>query len=64
MAEFEQIDMSKTTREGTYKWFKSFSNTTYGINAELDITKLLTLSRKRGDSFFINMLYIVTRKQH
>lgn len=61
MTEFEQIDMSKTTREGTYKWFKSFSNTTYGINAELDITKLLTLSKKRGDSFFINMLYIVTR---
>ena len=56
-----ELDFSNSTRLNTYNWFKSFSNSTYGMNVKLDVTKLVKLTKKRKESFFINMLFIIMK---
>lgn len=55
----KEIDLTKGDREKTYNWFKTFSNSTYGVNAVVDVTKLVQYCKESNSSFFINMLYIV-----
>lgn len=55
----KEIDLTKGDREKTYNWFKTFSDSTYGVNAVMDVTKLVEYTKKTSSSFFINMLYIV-----
>ena len=55
----KEIDIEKLPRKKTYEWFKSFSNSTYGITKELEVTKLVEHTKDNQESFFINMLYIV-----
>lgn len=52
----KEIDLTKGDREKTYNWFKNFSNLTYGVNAVIDVTKLVQYCKERNSSFFINML--------
>ncbi|MBO7132371.1 hypothetical protein J6V85_03925 [Candidatus Saccharibacteria bacterium] len=54
-----EIKLECWPRLKTYKWFKTFSDSTYGMNVRLDITKLLEHTRRHDQSFFINMLYVV-----
>ena len=37
----EKIDVEKMDRRKTYEWFKTFKNPTYGVNVNLDVTKLV-----------------------
>lgn len=55
----QKIDIESWNRKKNYLWFKSFSNSTYSTNVNLDVTNLVNISKKEGTSFFINMLYIV-----
>lgn len=55
------IDIEKMDRRKAYEMFKSFQNATYGCSVEMDVTKLLKLSRERKQSFFLNTLYLVCR---
>lgn len=55
----KELNFKDENREKTYNWFKSFSNTTYGFNVEMDVTKLVEHTKNNNKSFFINMLYIV-----
>lgn len=55
------IDVENWNRSKTYKWFKSFSNSTYGCNVEMDVSKLVEFTKQNKQSFFINMLYIVMK---
>ncbi len=55
------IDIEKTNRKNTYEWFKSFRNSTYGANVDIDITKVVHLSKQRRQSFYANMLYLVMK---
>ena len=57
----KELDFSNSERYNTYTWFKSFSNSTYGVNVKLNVTKLVKLTKERNESFFINMLFIVMK---
>ena len=57
----KEIDVKNWNRYKTYSWFKSFSNSTYGCNKKIDVTELVNVSKKRKQSFFINMLYVVLK---
>ena len=55
------IDVENMDRKKAYKMFKSFGNATYGCSVEMDVTKLVALSKQKGQSFFLNTLYLVCR---
>lgn len=57
----KEIDIENWNRKNTYNWFKTFSNSTYGVNVKLDVTSLVKLSKSRKESFFTNMLFIVMK---
>ena len=54
----EKIDVEKMDRRKTYEWFKTFKNPTYGVNVNLDVTKLVKYTKETNSSFFINFLFI------
>lgn len=55
------LDMNNSDRKRNYEWFKDFSNSTYSCNVEMDVTEIVNFSKESKTSFFINMLYVVTR---
>ena len=57
----KEIDTKNWNRAKTYEWFKSFTNTTYGMSVEMDITNLIKYVKKNKQSFFVDMLYIVVK---
>ncbi len=59
--DMKELDFYNNERYNTYTWFKSFSNSTYGVNVKLDVTKLVKLTKERDESFFINMLFIIMK---
>lgn len=56
-----EIDVENWNRKNTYKWFKTFSNTTYSCNVVMDVTKLVNHAKMKNESFFIDLLYIVLK---
>lgn len=56
-----EIDILNLPRKKTYMWFKTFENSTYGINVTMDITNLIKHVKKTKESFFIDMLYLVVK---
>ena len=61
MQELKIIDVNNWERTKTYEWFKTFSNSTYSINAVMDVTNLKKHIEKSNESFFIDLLYIVLK---
>ena len=57
----KEIDTKNWNRSKTYEWFKSFTNTTYSMNVEMDITVLVKHVKENKQSFFIDMLYVVVK---
>jgi chloramphenicol O-acetyltransferase type A len=57
----KEININNWERYNTYNWFKGFSNSTYGVNVLLDVTKLVKHSKENNQSFFINALYIILK---
>ena len=57
----KEINTNNWERYNTYTWFKGFSNSTYGVNVLLDVTKLVKHSKENNQSFFINALYIILK---
>ena len=57
----KEININNWERYNTYTWFKGFSNSTYGVNVLLDVTKLVKHSKDNNQSFFINALYIILK---
>lgn len=57
----EKIDVEKMDRRKTYEWFKTFKNPTYGVNVNLDVTKLVKYTKETNSSFFINFLFILVK---
>ena len=41
-----EIDLENWNRYKQYKWFSSFSNPTYSINKEIDVTNLYKYVKK------------------
>lgn len=60
MKNAKKIDIKSWGRRDHYAWFNSISAPCYGADVRLDVTKLVERCRSRGESFFINMLYIAT----
>ena len=42
-------------------WFSSFSNPTYSINKEIDVTKVVKYAKENKKSFFVCFLYILVK---
>lgn len=57
----KEIDIQNWDREKTYHWFRTFSNSTYSCNVKMDVTKLVKHVKEKGESFFIDLLYIVVQ---
>lgn len=57
----KKIDLENWNRYKQYKWFSSFSNPTYSINKEIDVTELYKYVKKNKKSFFVCFLYILTK---
>ena len=57
----KELDLEKNERKKTYEWFRNFSNSTYSMNVEMDVTNLLNHTRNTKESFFIDLLYIVVK---
>ncbi len=57
----KKIDVEKMGRRKTYEWFKTFKNPTYGVNVNLDVTKLVKYTKETNSSFFINFLFILVK---
>lgn len=47
----KKIDVEKMERRKTYEWFKTFKNPTYGVNVNLDVTKLVKYTKETNSSF-------------
>lgn len=56
-----EIDLENWNRYTQYKWFSSFSNPTYSVNKEIDVTNLVNYIHKENKSFFVSFLYILTK---
>lgn len=57
----QEIDINNLPRKKTYDWFHNFKNPTYGLTVTMDVTNLVNHIKKTHESFFIDMLYIVTK---
>ena len=57
----KKIDVEKMDRRKIYEWFKTFKNPTYGVNVNLDVTKLVKYTKETNSSFFINFLFILVK---
>lgn len=57
----KEIDINNWNRKKQYEWFNSFSNPTYSINKEIDVTKVVNYAKNNNKSFFICFLYILVK---
>ena len=57
----KEIDLDAWNRKKQFTWFNSFSNPTYSINKEIDVTDLVNYVKKEKKSFFVCFLYILTK---
>ena len=51
-----EIDIVNLPRKKTYEWFKTFENSTYGINVTMDITNLIKHVKEKKQVGIINMM--------
>jgi chloramphenicol O-acetyltransferase type A len=61
MSNYKIINPKDLKNYKQYLWFSTFSNPTYSFNVKLDVSKLVEYTKETKTSFFINMLYIVTK---
>lgn len=45
-----EIKLDEWERNKTFKWFKSFSNSTYSMNVKMDVTTLLKHTKEHKES--------------
>lgn len=61
---YKVIDLKTYPKRKQYNWFSTFSNPCYGIDVEIDVTKLVKYSKETKTSFFVNFLYLVTKSMN
>lgn len=61
MTDFERIDLNTWKRRHTFEWFSSFSDSSYGMDADVDVTNVLKYAKEKKCSFFLCMTYAVSR---
>lgn len=49
----KKIDVENLNRKKTYDWFKSFRDSTYGVNLNIDVTDLVKFSKETHTSFLL-----------
>ena len=57
----KEIDIKSWNRKKQYEWFNTFSNPTYSINKEMDVTNVLKYAKENNKSFFVCFLYILAK---
>ncbi len=57
----KEIDVNNWNRYKQYKWFSSFSNPTFSINKEVDVTDLVKYVKNEQKSFFVCFLFILMK---
>lgn len=55
----KEIDINNWERLKNYEWFSKFSDSTYGMNVKMDVTKLVKHVKDKKESFFIDLLFII-----
>lgn len=56
-----EFDIDNWNRYTQYRWFSSFSNPTYSVSKEMDVTNVVKYAKGNKKSFFVCFLYILTK---
>ncbi len=56
-----EIDLENWYRYKQYEWFRTFRDSTYGINILLDVTDLIKYVKDNNKSFFVCFLYVLMK---
>ena len=48
----KEINMETYKKRNQYQWFKNYPCSAYGFDVDIDVTKLVLLSKERKESFF------------
>ena len=57
----KKIDIETWNRRKQFNWFNSFSNPCYCINAKIDCTKVVKITKENHKSFFVSFMYLVMK---
>lgn len=57
----KEIDMTTYLKRNQYNWFHTFADPTYGFNVDIDVDKVVRLSKERKDSFFPYFFFLLMR---
>lgn len=58
---YQIIPKELLKKKKQYDWFRTFANPSYGVNAKMDVTKLVAYSKATKTNFFINTLFLITK---
>ena len=47
----KEVELLNWNRLKTYEWFKSFSDSTYGMNVRMDVTNLVRYTKENKNHF-------------
>jgi chloramphenicol O-acetyltransferase type A len=59
-----EIDLSTYPKRNQHAWFSTFPDPSYGFDVDIDVDAVVTLAKKRGDSFFPYFFYLVMKGVH
>ncbi len=57
----EKIDMTTYKKRNQYQWFKNYPSSAYGFDVDIDVTKIVEVSKSRKESFFPYFLFAVMK---
>ena len=57
----KEINMETYKKRNQYQWFKNYPCSAYGFDVDIDVTKLVLLSKKRKESFFPYFFFAVMK---
>lgn len=55
-----EIDMKIYRKRNQFNWFSTFPDPTYGFNVDVDVDKVVRLSKEKRESFFAYFMFIVS----
>lgn len=56
----KEINMKTYKKRNQFNWFSTFPNPTYGFDVDIDVDKVVKLSKNRKESFFAYFMFIVS----
>ncbi|MBR6960894.1 MAG: chloramphenicol acetyltransferase, partial [Clostridiales bacterium] len=58
---YKVIDLEKYYRKGVYRHFSEDCKCSVSMTARIDVTDLVTFSKKTDTKFYLNLLYLLSK---